>query len=628
MKKLILFLILILVLLVPAYAVFDLKYEVPGTETATYGDVYSDNVAYTLSITQKKLYKTINGGESWDLVNNSVPQPFTYIDFFSENIGIFGSTTEATTTLETTSIYKTIDGGKSFSLIPLPVARTTTIKFLNQNVGYFGVASPALFKTPDCGISWEYSIISPEVQVVLSIYPADEENVFVATAWDGGEGSRPRIFRTTNGGASWEMSTTLFSTSELISWLVGYRPVFFKSESALYLLSRGVPLYSSAKLYKSTDDGKTFSLIYENSSSYLHTLYFDNDSIGWLGGTSFVGSEFVLKRTLNGGASFEDVLPEILSDKSGAVVKLKGQSHSSKVFAFINNATDIKGNVLLNEAPSVSLVSPATIEVGATEIIHVSGSNFETTATLESLSSALVVLSAPVVSSTEIFATIEASAYAVPRASAFKIYNPDGSVGSFEVTIYKTPGSVSITSISPSRINAGSSARAIVLGTGFSTSATFEAASGISLESLYIPSSVEARLTVYASKDATGNKAISIINPDGGTDSINIEVLPEESVEGTIVPKYNNPDGSSTWTPERGVMKLYIDNLPTEGVGDLVVGGAQGTFKLPIDFSTTNGVIVLDKSMSPVGWANGVYPVRIYDKNKKLLAKTKVAIKR
>lgn len=186
-----------------------------------------------------KIYKTTNGGASWDSIYTTSIQALSRIYFYNENLGITvgngGSmykTTDGGVTWASINgtgltgginaaailnpstyiagsfinggVYKTTDGGTSWFLLPTigtTPASISDIKFTDENNGYIigatGVTAVGfLHKTTDGGLTWENTNF-PFATTRLYSMALRGLNDFVIV------GSEGNIFYTSNGGTSW-----------------------------------------------------------------------------------------------------------------------------------------------------------------------------------------------------------------------------------------------------------------------------------------------------------------------------------------------------------------------------------------------------------------------------------------
>jgi photosystem II stability/assembly factor-like uncharacterized protein len=204
------------------------------------------------------------------------------------------------------------------------------VYFINEFDGWVGTNQGEILKTTDGGDTW-VSISTGTTNSIKSIYFINEEIGWcVATNYSGnGEGL---IFKTTSGGNDWVgkyNSTTqlesIFFINENIGWAVGTayfiggqiiktvdagenwivnstlsnpsRPydVYFQSEQVGFVVG-GEP----GRIYKTVNNGQTWSEIIDSSSSTFLDISFANDSTGIT-----LGWNNSLAKTTNKGLTWE-----------------------------------------------------------------------------------------------------------------------------------------------------------------------------------------------------------------------------------------------------------------------------------------------------------------------------------
>jgi photosystem II stability/assembly factor-like uncharacterized protein len=99
------------------------------------------------------LYKTTDGGKTWTTLFHRSDQHsderFYDCHFFDADNGFVVGM----------EIFKTSDGGKTWSNIPALYPYYSKIQFVNRNIGFIAGASyPTVFKTINGGASWDVSI--------------------------------------------------------------------------------------------------------------------------------------------------------------------------------------------------------------------------------------------------------------------------------------------------------------------------------------------------------------------------------------------------------------------------------------------------------------------------------------
>jgi len=599
-------------------------------EVAFVSSPSSDNVFSSQSF-GKKILKSGDAGSSWsDLYSfpSAFPMALCFVNsqkgFVLASLG--GASRE---------VYETINGGITFtreeSLGTFSYSGFPTIKsFGEDDVAIITSSKSYYLTTNNSGTTWTTKDVTGLTGITSLTFLSPLE--IVSTGRYSNEfvpGSFVRAYKSVDGGLSWAQK---FSTPEgeaaiLDVFSNGDKEVFFALTDSV------TPETYNTYIYKSTNEGESFSSV-SRIDAVITRLFFADGSIGWASGMDRSLSPTVY-RTLDGGVNWEKVYS---SSVIGYFYDATGVSNTWQYWASSapSNPSGLSVPVVVgNEPPKNILASPLTLEAGTAESITITGENFETLSPVFNVSSTFEISGAgirldsfSVVSSTEITAILTVSSSASSGRRTLTIVNPDNSLGTGEIFIGSSEpvGSFEITSITPSSFDKGVKTRGTVIGKGFSLFATFEGSSGISIEGIYIFSSTDARIMVNVSTEALGSLgSIVAINPDGGRATKTVVLKDEEKIKVTLLPLYNNVRGLSSWNPDRGSLKVYLDKIPKDPKGKVVVPSQLSGFKMDVDFSS--GYVELKKenfqNSSP---SNGIHKVYLFDNNGNIIGQTKVVI--
>lgn len=200
---------------------------------------------------------------SYSKIISNLDQRTSCVCFVNEQVGF-------TATANSQSMYKTIDGGKSWLIVNVNDCPINTIFFINENVGFaaggvsgsnIGSAFPGsmIYKTTDGGESWQKQRISTNYSEQFSLYFVNDSVGFTV-----GLGYQAK---TTNGGKSWipfefnfngQMTKILFTDSNT-GFVVG--------------------LFGN--IFKSTDQGSIWNKMENKSIGHIYDLCFANKKIGY-----------------------------------------------------------------------------------------------------------------------------------------------------------------------------------------------------------------------------------------------------------------------------------------------------------------------------------------------------------
>ncbi len=158
----------------------------------------------------------------------------------------------------------------------------------SDTVGWISDGLSGLYKTTNSGAGWvPYEV--EEINRAFSVFFLSEE-----IGWVGH--SARTIFKTINGGQHWTEYN--FSMDEQST----PRDIEFINADTGYMVS------NYARVYRSTDGGENWEIVFENEDWLLSSLDFVSGKEGWIAGSvSLVGETKVL-HTNNGGLTWEEQL--------------------------------------------------------------------------------------------------------------------------------------------------------------------------------------------------------------------------------------------------------------------------------------------------------------------------------
>lgn len=166
------------------------------------------------------LYKSVNRGDSWELINNNIDQFYnTSIDFITSQIGY---------ALKPGGIYKTSDGGVSWQQLynVSSSANVICMKFYDTLRGVAYRELTGMLRTIDGGLNWAVS--NQVVDDIHDIFYTDPLNLFAA----GDDGV---VYKSADGGSTW----TWISPSGRIDAYDLYSQFFFTANDGFITGHRG-----------------------------------------------------------------------------------------------------------------------------------------------------------------------------------------------------------------------------------------------------------------------------------------------------------------------------------------------------------------------------------------------------
>lgn len=256
--------------------------------------------------TWNNIFKTTDKGKTWDSLSLEVGftnySRFEHSFFKTKDSGLVTASLPA-------RIYRTVDGGQTWTLLniaPYSYETISDLVFVNNEIGYAslrnGNSSYGLFKTTDGGLTWN------EIGSYQNFYKLQflNENLGYATGYD-------KIFRTVNGGVTWTTinipsingvrsvhflnAKTGFITGDIgylyrtvdsgKTWIApiqnnysypDYRNIRFYNQKVGYLTD------DEGRFYKTIDGGITWNKAGETAFYECNSIYFRADTSIILGG--------------------------------------------------------------------------------------------------------------------------------------------------------------------------------------------------------------------------------------------------------------------------------------------------------------------------------------------------------
>ncbi len=269
-----------------------------GRVTAVAGTVAAPSTFY-LGASGGGIWKTEDYGTSWNNVSDGYFSTPSIGDIAiaqnDANIIYVGTGSDGlrSNVIAGKGMYKSIDGGESWQHIGLDDTGhigAVEINPENHNVVYVAAIGQAfnaneergLYKTVDGGRNWKQVLfISDETGISdVEMLPGNPEIVF-ATAWkaerkpwtiiSGGENEEGGLFKSVDGGASWEKVTEGLPTGLIGKMDLALSPA---DSSIVYLLVEAPG--DEGGLYKSIDQGQTFEQVSDHDGIITRPFYYAN----------------------------------------------------------------------------------------------------------------------------------------------------------------------------------------------------------------------------------------------------------------------------------------------------------------------------------------------------------------
>ncbi len=274
--------------------------QVPGTESLDFRDVeaFDSNVAYLLAAgpgEQSRIYKTQDAGKNWDLqfTNHEPKGFFDCMSFWSEQRGI--------------AVGDPVNG--KFQIII----------------------------TQDGGKQWNYADSAKMPSAVAGEGAFAASGTCIATegqsnAWFVTGGTAARVFRSADGGDSWQVSETPVTHGAASTGIfsVAFRD---RQHGAIAGGDYQQPEKGSANLASTNDGGKTWTLVSPGEEKYFSGISYVPGQKGWIVAVGSSASAFS-QHELNGWRTF---LPDgfnTISSRGAAATWAAGAQGSIAKAAF------------------------------------------------------------------------------------------------------------------------------------------------------------------------------------------------------------------------------------------------------------------------------------------------------
>lgn len=228
-------------------------------------------VGYKQSGMHGFIYHTTDGGQSWDF-QDSCQYELNDIFFVHSDTGyaVGGGRSHKT-------ILRTTDAGANWEKLDEYGKQLFTVHFINDTVGWAAGAGGYILKTDDGGNNWNATYLDIGINFFMSIHFVDQD-----TGWVVGGDS---IFKTTNGGDTWESHEGLSDHSHLSCY-------FINSNSGWV----GASANQMGKILYTADGGNSWQVQDSIANSNIFSIFFINDNTGW-----GVGSNGCILKTSSGG---------------------------------------------------------------------------------------------------------------------------------------------------------------------------------------------------------------------------------------------------------------------------------------------------------------------------------------
>lgn len=188
-------------------------------------------------------------------------------------------------------VYKTLDGGENwFDLSPQSSIDWYCMSFVDANHGWVGGRQGTIARTTNGGSSWEINTVysSSNINVIESMYFYNNNIGYITGGIFNNSDRQTYIYKTTNGGQSWNQQVYLSGG------------VFL--EMSFVDQNNGYVVGTQGGVYKTNNGGITWDPYFVNTLYWLRSAYFFDSQSGVV-----LGQSGLAWRTSDGGINWNSV---------------------------------------------------------------------------------------------------------------------------------------------------------------------------------------------------------------------------------------------------------------------------------------------------------------------------------
>lgn len=223
-----------------------------------------------------QIYKSGDGGNTWNLVFDGPSITLRGIDFITDSIGFAVG--------RLGKIIKTTDAGLTWNnLITGTTNHFTCVQFLNSDTGYAGGENLGLFRTDNGGTTWSQAFGCPTNNIYCMQFVND------TLGWMGALGGT--ILRTFNGGLNWVQQFTQSNSQKIL-------------KISMNGTNTGIAV-SNSYIYRTTN-GVNWNAVFNTNQMANYCVALTSNADIFLGG--YAGSMYFAP---NFGSSYNDLNPDM-----------------------------------------------------------------------------------------------------------------------------------------------------------------------------------------------------------------------------------------------------------------------------------------------------------------------------
>jgi len=203
------------------------------------------------------LLKSTDGGLNWGQQYIPTTGNISKIQFLDENIGY---------ALGDGLLFKSTDGGASWQAVSLPEPSPVNFTFADPDFGWI-ILGRNIYKTENGGDSWSLQKSFSQYQYIGTLYAFDRSRIWVTYFQDQNYSS---VIRSTDGGSTWSSTDFPIPAYHPSLSYLAVKELLFSDAQTGYAVGRMYNRFyafagiNSGSVFKTTDGGKTWTLLYDN----------------------------------------------------------------------------------------------------------------------------------------------------------------------------------------------------------------------------------------------------------------------------------------------------------------------------------------------------------------------------
>jgi photosystem II stability/assembly factor-like uncharacterized protein len=257
-----------------------------------------------ISTEDSAIYRTSNGGLNWVRKQINNIQPANYINyrhlFPLNNNEIYALIIRTAPDFVYSHVYKTINGGDNWNLMYTYTDSSYTnahyfyrLNFINLSTGFIYGSINFIIRTTNTGVNWDKVNIligSSYYPPVYELLPINSNELFVA----GGSGGQLNyILKSTNTGLNWSLKS--------YNWQYNFTKTKFVDNNTGFILA------DTGRIFKTTNNGENWDLSFNNNNYWFKDISFVNSSTGCIIDFNYSLWSGRILRTTNTGNTWIEV---------------------------------------------------------------------------------------------------------------------------------------------------------------------------------------------------------------------------------------------------------------------------------------------------------------------------------